>query len=154
MAHQTPSAFKYVAVFQSLSQVWLFATPWTAICQSSLSLTVSQRSLKFMSIELVMPANHLTPYHHLSFQKTSFIADGNTKWYNPWKIVWWFLTKLNALLLSNHISWYYPWNWKLKYKQKNCTLIIISVLFIFDKIYKQPKCPSLVEWINCNKTRQ
>ena len=44
---------------QSLSYVWLFATPWTAAHQASLSITNSQSLLKFMSIELVMPSNHL-----------------------------------------------------------------------------------------------
>ena len=51
----------YISVHsvQSLSRVWLFATPWTAACQVSLSITNSQSSLKPMSIELVMPSNHL-----------------------------------------------------------------------------------------------
>ena len=44
---------------QSLSHVWLFATPWSAARQASLSITNSQRLLKLMSIELVMPSNHL-----------------------------------------------------------------------------------------------
>ena len=44
---------------QLLSRVWLFATPWTAAHQVSLSITNSQSLLKFMSIELVMPSNHL-----------------------------------------------------------------------------------------------
>ena len=43
---------------QSLSLVWLFATPWTAACQASLS-TNSQSWLKLMSIKLLMPSNHL-----------------------------------------------------------------------------------------------
>ena len=43
----------------SLSQVWLFVTPWTAACQASLSITNSQSLLKLMSIESVMPSNHL-----------------------------------------------------------------------------------------------
>ena len=38
-----------------------FATPWTEACQASLSFTISQSFLKFMSIELVMPSNHLIP---------------------------------------------------------------------------------------------
>ena len=46
-------------VVQSLSHVWLLATPWTAARQASLSITNSQSLLKFMSIELVMPSNHL-----------------------------------------------------------------------------------------------
>ena len=44
---------------QSLSHVQLFATPWTAAHQASLSFTISQSLLKLMSIELVMPSNHL-----------------------------------------------------------------------------------------------
>ena len=44
---------------QSLSRVRLFATPWTAAHQASLSITNSRSLLKFMSIELVMPSNHL-----------------------------------------------------------------------------------------------
>ena len=44
---------------QSVSHVRLFVTPWTAACQASLSITNSQSLLKLMSIESVMPSNHL-----------------------------------------------------------------------------------------------
>ena len=44
---------------QSLSHVRLFATPWTTACQASLSITNSRSLPKFMSIESVMPSNHL-----------------------------------------------------------------------------------------------
>ena len=44
---------------QSLSRVWLFATWWTEACQAYLSITNSQSLLKLMSIESVMPSNHL-----------------------------------------------------------------------------------------------
>ena len=44
---------------QLLSCVQLFATPWTAACQASLSITNSRRLLKLMSIESVMPSNRL-----------------------------------------------------------------------------------------------
>ena len=47
---------------QSPSHVWLFATPWTAVCQASLSITSSQSLLKLMSIVPVMPSNHLIFY--------------------------------------------------------------------------------------------
>ena len=43
-----------VVVFQLLSHVWLFATPWTATCQASLSFTISQSLFILMSIESVM----------------------------------------------------------------------------------------------------
>ena len=44
---------------QSLSHVWLFATPWIAAHQASLSITNSQSPPKLMSIELVIPSSHL-----------------------------------------------------------------------------------------------
>ena len=44
---------------QLLSHVWLFETPWTAACQAYLSITNSQSPPKRMSIELMMPSNHL-----------------------------------------------------------------------------------------------
>ena len=50
---------------QSLSRVQLFATPWTAAHQASLSITNSQSLLKPMSIESVMPSNHLILCHPL-----------------------------------------------------------------------------------------
>ena len=50
---------------QSLSHVWLFATPWTAACQASLSITNSWSLLKLLSTESVMPSNHLILCHPL-----------------------------------------------------------------------------------------
>ena len=44
---------------QSLSRVWLFATPWIAACQATLSITNSRSLLKLMPIKLVMPSSHL-----------------------------------------------------------------------------------------------
>ena len=44
---------------QSLSRVRLFATPWIAACQASLSITISRTSLRLTSIESVMPSSHL-----------------------------------------------------------------------------------------------
>ena len=48
------------------SRVQLFATPWTAAHQASLSFTISQSLLKFMSIESMMPSNHLILCHPFS----------------------------------------------------------------------------------------
>ena len=50
---------------QLLSHVRLFATPWTAARQASLSITDSQSLLKLMSVELAMPSNQLILCHHL-----------------------------------------------------------------------------------------
>ena len=54
------SLAKYgISSVQSLSHIQLFATPWTVARQASLSITNSQSLLKLMSIELVMPSDHL-----------------------------------------------------------------------------------------------
>ena len=47
------------AVVQLLSHVWLSATPWNVACHISLSFTISWSLLKLLSIESVMPSNHL-----------------------------------------------------------------------------------------------
>ena len=47
------------SLVQSLSRIWLFVTPWITAHQASLSITNSQRLLKLMSIESVMPSSHL-----------------------------------------------------------------------------------------------
>ena len=72
---------------QSLSRVRLFAAPWTAAHQASLSITNSQNLLKLMSIELVMPSNHLILCRPLlllqsspasgSFPMNQFFASGD-----------------------------------------------------------------------------
>ena len=61
-AYFSHSLFNFVAV-HSLSHVQLFVTPWTAALQASLSFTNSRSLLKLMSIELVMPSNHLSLCH-------------------------------------------------------------------------------------------
>ena len=50
---------------KSLSHVWLFVTLWTSACQASLSFIISWSLLKLMSIESVMPCNHLILYRPL-----------------------------------------------------------------------------------------
>ena len=54
-----------VSVVQLLGRVQLFATPWTAARQASLSFTISQSFLKLMSSELVIPSNYLILCHTL-----------------------------------------------------------------------------------------
>ena len=53
----------HIVVVQSLSRVWLFATSWTAARQASKSFTISWSLLKLVSIESVMPSNHLVNRH-------------------------------------------------------------------------------------------
>ena len=63
-SHVSPSQYISVVV-QWLSLVWLFVAPGTAACQAFLSFTISWSLLKLMSIESVMPSNHLILCHPL-----------------------------------------------------------------------------------------
>ena len=78
LSHQGNIVIKFSSV-QWLSCVWLLATPWTVARQASLSITNSRSLLTLMSIELVMPSNHLilchplrTPAFNLSQHQGSF----------------------------------------------------------------------------------
>ena len=111
-----------ISSVQSLSPVRLFATPWTAARQASLSITNSRSSLKLMSIELVMPSKHLILCAPLfsclqsfpasgSFPMSQFFAsDGQNIGVSasilPMNIQGWFLLGLTSLifLLSKGLS--------------------------------------------------
>ena len=79
-----------------LSHVWLFATPWIAACQASLSITNNQNLLKLMSIESVMPSSHLILCHHLlllppippSCQKTHWVFSNESALRMRWPKYW------------------------------------------------------------------
>ena len=60
----------------------LFATPWTATHQASLSLTISRSLPKFMSIELVMPTNYLFLYHLLLYLPSIFLSISTSSKYS------------------------------------------------------------------------
>ena len=66
-----PMVFPFSSV-QSLSHVQLFVTPWTTARQASLSITNSQSPLKPMSIESVMPSNHLILCHPILLLPSTF----------------------------------------------------------------------------------
>ena len=66
-----------LASVQSLSHVWLFAIPWTAACQASLSISNFQSPFKLMSIALVMPSNHLILCHPLLLCFQPFPVSGS-----------------------------------------------------------------------------
>ena len=61
-----------ISSVQLLSHVRIFATPWTAACQASLFITNSRSLLKLMSIESVMPSNHLILCHPLLLPPSIF----------------------------------------------------------------------------------
>ena len=96
---------------QSLSCVWIFATPWTAACQASLSITNSWSLLKLMSIESVMPSNQLILCGPLllpsyfpatgSFQMSQFFTSGGQS-----IEVW-----ASASILPMNIQDWFPLGW-------------------------------------------
>ena len=65
-------------VVQSLSHVWLFVTPWTAVCQASLSFMFSRSLLKFISVELVMVSAISFSAVPFSFCLQPFPASGSS----------------------------------------------------------------------------
>ena len=100
---------------QSFSRVWLFATPWTAACQASLSFTSSQRLLKLMSIKLVMPSNHLILCHPLHLLPSIFprikVFSNESALRIRWPKDWSFSFSINpsnecSRLISFRLDWF------------------------------------------------
>ena len=98
---------------QLLSHVWC-CTPWTAACQSSLSITNSQSLLKLISLKSVMPSNYLILCHPLLFPPSIF--PGNRVFSNEsvirirWPKYSWFsfsisLSNEYSVLISLRIDW-------------------------------------------------
>ena len=83
---------------QLLSCVQLFATPWPAACQASLSIISSRSLLKLMSIESVMPPNHLILCHPLLLPIQSFPASGS------FPMSWFFASGGQSIGVSASIS--------------------------------------------------
>ena len=99
---------------QWLSHVWLFATPWTAAHQASLSLTNSRSLLKLMSIELVMSSNHLILCHPLLLPPSIFpsirVFSNESVLCNRWPKYWSFSISISPSneysgLISFRMDW-------------------------------------------------
>ena len=91
---QNQQLYQFSSV-QSLSHVQLFATPWTVTHQASLSITSSQSLLKLMSVESVMPSNHLIlccpllllPSIYLSIRAFSNESVLHIRWPKYWPLI-------------------------------------------------------------------
>ena len=99
----------FVVAFQSLSRVQLFVTPWTTAGQAYLPFTISLSLLKLMSIESVMPSNHLILCHPFPSCPQSFPASGSfpMSWFfksGGWNI-W---ASASALVLPMNIQGWFP----------------------------------------------
>ena len=99
-------AYLVFSSVQSLSRVWLFATPWTAVHQASLSITDSWSTPKPMSIE-VMPSNHLIFCHPLLFLPSIFpsirVFSNDSALHFSWPKYWSF--SFNISPSNGHPGW-------------------------------------------------
>ena len=98
---------------QLLSHVWLFVTPWTTARQASLSITNSQSPPKPMSIESVMPSNHLILCHPLLLLASIFpsirVFSNESALHIRWPKYWSFsisLSNKSSWLISLKIDWF------------------------------------------------
>ena len=97
-------------VVQSLSCVWFFAISWTAACQASLSFTISWSLLRLMSIELMMPSNHLILCPCLLLLPSIFpsirIFSNESALHIRWPKYWSFNSNEYLGLISFRIVWF------------------------------------------------
>ena len=109
----TVLSFVVVSV-RSLSNARLFGTPWNSECQASLSLTISRRLLKLMSIESVMPSNHLILCHPLLLPPSIFpsirVFSNESVLHINWPKYWNFIFSISPFnefseLISFRINW-------------------------------------------------
>ena len=99
---------------QSLNHVQLLVTSWTAACQSSLSITSSQSLLKLMSIESVMPSNHLIlcrPLLPSSIFPSIRVFSNESVLHIRWPKYWSFSISISpsneySILISFRIDWF------------------------------------------------
>ena len=116
-----------VSSVQSLSHVWLFATPWTAAHQASLSITDSQNLLKPMSVESVMPSNHLVLCRPLLLLPSVFPS-----------------IRVFSKELALRIRWPKYWSFSISPSNKYSGLIFFRIVW-FDLLAVQGALKSLLQ---------
>ena len=114
---------------QGLSNVQLFATPWTTACQSPLFSTISRSLLKFMSIESVMLSNHLILCHPLSIWPSIFAT-----------------VRIFSNELALHMRWAKNWSFRCSISPSNEYSGLISFrIDWFDLLAVQETLESLLQ---------
>ena len=144
---------------QLLSRVWLFATPWTTARQASLSITNSQSLLKLMSIESVIPSNHLILCRPLFLTPSIFpsirVFSNKSVLYIRWPKYWSFNLNISPSneysgLISFRIDWF-------DLLAKTHFLSLSSHLSILDETWSEEwvaqtvkNPPAMLEtWVQC-----
>ena len=119
-----------IVVVQSLSHVWLSAILWTAAHQAYLSFTISWSLLKLMSIESVMPSNHLVLCHPLLLLPSIFPS---IRVFSNW--------------LTVHIRWGKYWSFSIS-PFNECSGLISFRVDSFDLLTIQGNLKSLPQQQN------
>ena len=111
-----PAKVRLISAVQfSRSVVWLFATPWVAARQATLSIIISQSSLKLTSIESVMPSSHLILCHPLLLPTITLslrvFSNESTlcmRWSKYWSFSFSIIpSKEHPWLISFRMDWFY-----------------------------------------------
>ena len=127
---------------QSLSRVQLFVTPWTAARQASLSITNFQSLLKLMSIESVMPSNHLILCGPLLLLPLVFpsirVFSNESVLYTRWPKYWSFYFSISEWIFRADFLYYWlvwspcsPRDSQESYKYSNTYKFCISDLYLW-----------------------
>ena len=139
----SPFLIFHAFVVQSLSHVWLFATPWTVASQAPLSFTVSQSLLKFRSIESVMLSNHLILWHPLFLLSSVFPS---IRIFFPKSVL--FTSDGQSIGASDSASQFFQWRTLSKeyslYSEEYSGLISFSIDW-FDLLVVQKTLKSLLQ---------
>ena len=134
---------------QLLSRVRLFATPWTAARQASLSITNSYSLLKLMSIESVMPSNHLILCHPLLLPPSNFpsirVFSNESVLRMRWPKYWSFSFSISPSniyweLISFRIDWFIQFS----------RSVMANSLRPHGPQHTRPPCPSPTPWVYPN----
>ena len=143
---------------QSLSSVWLFATPWTIARQASLSITNSRSLPKLMSIDSVMPSNHFILCHPLPLLPSIFpsirVFSNESVLHITWPEYWSFSFNISPSnehpgLISFRMDWLDPLNRGLG--DYLCIILIVhnqGILFLKIKLSLQTLYSSLTFFNN------
>ena len=120
----------HLFIVQSLSHVLLFATPWNAACQASLSFTISWTLLKLMSIELVMPSNRFVLCHPVLLLPSVFPS-----------------IRVFSNESALHIRWPQYWNFSLSPSNEYSGLISFGIDW-FDLLAVKATLKGLLQYYN------
>ena len=153
--------------FQLFSRVWIFATPWTAALQATLSITNSQSLLKLMSNGSVIPSNHLTLCHPLLLPPSIFpsirVFSNESTLHIRWPKYWSFSFSMSPSneysgLISFRISNSHVWMWELDYKEswvpKNWCFWTVVLEKTLEKPSNQGTLKSLLQYHSSKSSRK